>query len=361
MKSKSSRSAPRTSKPAKAAPNGSELDSPTCGLSRSQLHDLFYYMQICRSVEERLLALYKQGKLIGSLFRSLGQEGTAVGASYALEKQDVVCPMIRDTACLYVRGHTPRDLFTQYMARATSPTGGKDGNQHFGDREKGTIACISMMGSVIPVVMGAAWAKQMQGLSSVGLTFVGDGGTSTGDFHETLNFASVRKFPLVLIVESNGYAYSTPTSMQMNVKDLVVRAQAYNIPGFMIDGNDVLEVYRTAKKAIDYARAGNGPSLIEVKTFRMRGHAEHDDASYVPKELFEEWRKKDPIDRHVRFLKDHDLMTDAEHRALQARIDQEIRDAEEFALSSPMPEGPTALRGVFEDDSIVPFTPWWEK
>jgi TPP-dependent pyruvate/acetoin dehydrogenase alpha subunit len=247
------------------------------------------------------------------------------------------------------------------MGRATSPTGGKDGNQHFGSRDLGTIACISMMGSVIPVVMGAAWAKQMQGVKAVGLTYVGDGGTSTGDFHETLNFASVRKFPLILIAESNGWAYSTPTSMQMNVKDIVVRAQAYNIPGFMIDGNDVLEVYRTVRKAAEYAREGNGPVLIEVKTFRMRGHAEHDDAAYVPKEMFEEWRRKDPIDRHVNFLKSNDLMTDSEQSQILERIEREVKEGEDFALSSPMPDPATALQGVFEDDSIVPFTPWWEK
>jgi TPP-dependent pyruvate/acetoin dehydrogenase alpha subunit len=358
MKSKSSRSAPK----GKPKSNGANLlDTPTCGLSRKQLHDLYYYMQLCRTVEERLLALYKQGKLIGSLFRSLGQEGTAVGSAYALEKQDVLCPMIRDIAALYVRGHTPKDLFTNYMGRATSPTGGKDGNQHFGNRELGTIACISMMGSVIPVVMGAAWAKQMQGVKSVGLTFVGDGGTSTGDFHESLNFASVRKFPLVLIIESNGWAYSTPTSGQMNIKDLVVRAQAYNIPGYMIDGNNVLEVYRTTKKAVEYARAGNGPVIIEVKTFRMRGHAEHDDAAYVPKELFEEWRKKDPIDRHDKFLKENDLLTDKEQKEILARIEALVKEGEEYALSAPLPEGPSALKGVFEDDSIVPFTPWWER
>jgi TPP-dependent pyruvate/acetoin dehydrogenase alpha subunit len=358
MKSKSSR-VRKSERPKAASSNG--LDSPTCGLSRKQLHDLYYYMQLCRSVEEKLLALYKQGKLIGSLFRSLGQEGTAVGSAYALEPQDVLCPMIRDIAALYVRGHTPRELISNYMGKAASPTGGKDGNQHFGDLKRGTIACISMMGSVIPVVMGAAYARQAQGIKAVGLTFVGDGGTSTGDFHESLNFASVRKFPLILIVESNGWAYSTPTSMQMNIKDIVVRAQAYNIPGYMIDGNNVLEVYRTVKKAAAYAREGNGPSLIEVKTFRMRGHAEHDDAAYVPKELFEEWRKKDPIDRHVKFLKENDLLTDAEQKAILARIEKEIQDAEEFALNSPLPDPSNAVKGVFEDDSIVPFTPWWER
>lgn len=331
------------------------------GLNKKQLHELYYYMQLTRSIEDRLLVLYRQGKLVGSLFRSLGQEATAVGSSYALEDGDVVCPMIRDVGAILVRGHTARDLFTQYHTRKTSPTGGKDGNHHIGNLKLGTISCISMMGAVIPVVAGAAWALSRQGKNAVGMTFVGDGGTSTGDFHEALNFASVIKAPLVLICENNGYAYSTPTSKQMAIRDIAVRAQSYGIPGYVGDGNDVLEVYRLCKKAVSHARTGNGPVLLEFKTFRMRGHAEHDDASYIPKELLEDWKKKDPIDRYTKFLKENNLMSDNEQEKIVKKIDDQVKDAEEFAANSPFPPGEDALKGVFADNSIIFYRPWWKR
>ncbi len=331
----------------------------TEGLDRKQLHELYYYMLLTRSIEDRLLVLFRQGRLIGSLFRSLGQEATAIGSSYTLQDGDVLSPMIRDMGALLVRGHSARDIFTQYFTRKTSPTGGKDGNHHVGNLGKGTISCISMMGAVIPVVAGAAWARRMQGTKAVGMTYVGDGGTSTGDFHESLNFASVMKLPLVLICEYNNWAYSTPVTKQMNIRDIAVRAQSYGIPGYICDGNDVLEVYRFCKKAVAYARAGNGPVIVEVKTMRMRGHAEHDDASYVPREMLEDWKKKDPIDRYVNFLTSNDLMTQAEQQVIIDRVNKEVSDAEEFAVNSPLPDGQDAIKGVFADDSIIWYKPWW--
>lgn len=318
-------------------------------------------MVLTRSVEERLAKLYLQGKLVGTLFRSLGQEATAVGAAYALGPRDVLCPMIRDAGALYVRGHTPREMFASHLGRATSPSRGKEGSYHFGDLSKGTICNVSTMGSTISVVMGAAWARRRQGEDSVGLAFAGDGATSVGDFHESLNLASVLRLPLILLVENNGWAYSTPTSRQMNVRDIAVRAQGYGIPSEIVDGNDVLAVYRCVARWAAYARAGNGPVLIEAKTYRMRGHAEHDDAAYIPKEELVEWRKRDPIDRYLRFLRENGHLTDQEEQSIRKRVESEIDEAERAALESPWPDPSIATQGVFEDDSIVAFHRWWER
>ncbi|MBI4242590.1 MAG: thiamine pyrophosphate-dependent dehydrogenase E1 component subunit alpha [Planctomycetes bacterium] len=329
-------------------------------LTKKQYHDLLYYMWVVRKAEDRLLVLHRQGKLIGTLFRCLGQEATAVGSAYALEPQDVVCPMIRDLGSIIVKGHTIKEMFCQYFGRETAPTKGRDGNHHIGDIKKGTISCISMMGATIPVVAGAAFAKQHQGIKAVGLAFVGDGGTSTGDFHEALNLASVLKAPLILITENNNWAYSTPTSSQMNIKDIAIRAQGYGIPGYILDGNDVLEVYHAVKKVRKYAVEGNGPVIIEVKTMRMRGHAEHDDFKYVPKELLEEWKKKDPIDRYIKYLKNNKLITDSELTNLEKKIDKEVEEAEKFAVNSPLPRPELALEDVYQDQIKPDPQRWWE-
>ena len=235
----------------------------------------------------------------------------------------------------------------QYMAKSDSPTGGKDGNTHFGDLKRGLVAPISMLGAVIPVMAGVALAGRMQGKDLVALTYIGDGGTSTGDFHEGLNLASVLNVPFVLIAEHNGWAYSTPTSRQMRIKNIATRAAAYGIPGEVVDGNDVLAVYEATKRAVERARSGAGPTLIESKTFRMKGHAEHDDAGYVPKEQFEEWRPKDPIERFERHLL-RGLATEEELKAIVAKLDAQLNEEVDFALASPMPPPERAFEGVYE-------------
>jgi len=250
---------------------------------------------------------------------------------------------------MLVRGVKPREVMMQYMAKSDSPTGGKDGNTHFGDLKRGLVAPISMLGAVIPVMAGVALAGRMQGKDLVALTFIGDGGTSTGDFHEGLNLAAVLGVPFVLIAEHNGWAYSTPTSRQMRIKNIATRAAAYGIPGEIVDGNDVLAVYEATKRAVERARSGGGPTLIESKTFRMKGHAEHDDAGYVPKEQFEEWRPKDPIDRFERHLLGGGLAKEEELKEIVARIDAQLNEEVDFALASPMPPPERAFEGVYEE------------
>jgi len=320
-------------------------------LPRERQLELYRFLKLNRMTEERLGNLYRQNKVVGGLYSSRGQEATSVGSAYALEPQDFVGPLIRNLGAILVRGVKPREIMMQYMARSDSPTGGKDGNTHFGDMTRGLVAPISMLGALIPVMAGVALAGKKLGRNLVALTYIGDGGTSTGDFHEGLNLASVLHVPFVLIAENNGWAYSTPTAKQMRVKSIAGRAAAYGIPGETVDGNDVLAVYEATKRAVDRARSGGGPSLIEARTFRMKGHAEHDDAGYVPKEQFEEWKTKDPIDRFERHLL-NGLATEEELRRIAAAIDEELNAEVDRALASPFPPPERALENVYAEGVI---------
>ena len=327
-----------------------ERGSEAARLTATQKLEIWEHLQRNRMVEERLGLLYRTGKVVGGLYTSLGQEGISVGSAFALGPEDWVGPLIRNLGVMLVRGVRPREAFTQYMARATSPTGGRDGNTHFGDLERRLIAPISHLGAVIPVMAGIALASKMKGENAVAMTYIGDGGTSTGDFHEGLNMAAVLEVPLVLVVENNGYAYSTPTHRQTRVPDLVVKADGYGIPGEIVDGNDVLAVYDATKRALDFARSGNGTCLLEMKTFRMKGHAEHDDAKYVPEELFEEWSRRDPLRLYDEVMEREGLLSQTERHERVAKLKAEIDADAEFAERSPTPDPAFAAGRVYADD-----------
>ena len=316
-------------------------------LTRAQLHELYYYLRLNRRVDEQLTNLYRQGKVVGGVYSSLGQEAISVGTAYALGPEDFIGPMIRNVGSMLVRQYRPRDVFLQYMARKDGPTGGRDANTHFGDLARGVVAPISVLGELVPVLAGVGLAAKIRKERRVALTYVGDGATSTTQFHEGLNFAAVQKLPLLVIAENNGWAYSTPVEKQMAVKDIAERAKAYGIPGVIVDGNDVLAVHEATRAAADRARQGLGPTLIEAKTMRMKGHAEHDDARYVPQALVEKWRKKDPILRFEKYLAEKKLMTAGEKGAIEARIEKEIRKDVAFAESSPFPPPEDAARAVW--------------
>src|SRR5438128_5599253 len=240
-------------------------------LKTEQLLELYRYLKLTRLVEERLVNLYRQTKVVGGVFRSLGQEATAVGSAYALQPQDFITPLIRDLGAVLVKGIRPREIFAQYMAKAWGPSGGRDLNIHFGDMSKGFIGPISHLGDMIPVMTGVLLAGRMQKKDLVALAYIGDGGMSTGAFHEGLNFAAVQRLPLIIIAEYNYCAYSTPTSKQTAVKDLAEKAAGYGIPGHIVDGNDIIACYRVTKAAAEYARGGGGAVLIEAKTYRRKG------------------------------------------------------------------------------------------
>jgi len=323
-------------------------------LTPEQMLELYRYLKLTRLVEERIVNLYRQTKVVGGVYRSLGQEATAVGSAYALREDDFITPIIRDLGSVFVKGIRPREILAQYMAKAWGPSGGKDLNVHFGYMDKGFIGPISHLGDMIPVMTGILLGARMQKRDIVGLAYIGDGGSSTGAFYEGMNFAAVQKLPLIVIVESNHYAYSTPTSMQTAVRNLAERAAAFGIPGYIVDGNDVIACYEVTKQAVAYARSGRGAVLIEAKTYRRKGHAEHDDQRYVPEGEVEYWEKhNDPIGRFEKFLLDQDVADKEKLEAITADVMREIDEDSEWAESSPMPEHEGAVYGVF-DNSIVP-------
>ena len=319
------------------------------GLTRAQRLELYYWMRLTRSLEERLVNLYRQTKVVGGLFRSLGQEADAVGSAYALGPGDILSPLIRNLGSMLVKGATPVEILKQYMAKADSPTRGRELNIHFGDTERGFIGQISPLGDMVPVMAGVTLTFRMRGEARVGLVYVGDGATSTGAFHEGINFAAVQRCPLVVIIENNGYAYSTPTAKQSLVRQFADKAVGYGIPGETVDGNDVIATYAATRRAVDRARRGEGTSIVELMTFRRKGHAEHDNQSYVPPGQIEQWAAaNDPIDRYVARLRSEGV-DDAELAALDARIQREIDVATEIAEASGVPEPLDALVGVYAD------------
>ena len=318
------------------------------GLGRAQLLELYYWMRLTRTLEERLVALYRQTKVVGGLFRSLGQEADAVGSAFALRREDVLSPLIRNLGSMLVKGATPVEILRQYMAKGDSPTRGRELNIHFGDTERGFIGQISPLGDMVPVMAGVTLSFKMRGEARVGLVYVGDGATSTGAFHEGINFAAVQRCPLVVVIENNGYAYSTPTRKQTLAKQFVDKAIGYGVPGEQADGNDVIATYEVTKRAVDRARAGEGVSIVELMTYRRKGHAEHDNQSYVPAGEIEKWaRENDPVDRYVARLRSELGFGENELTDVDARVRREVDDATEVAEQSPAPEPLDALAGVY--------------
>jgi TPP-dependent pyruvate/acetoin dehydrogenase alpha subunit len=352
------RSGTAASKPANLTKESVRSDSGGA-LSREQRLELYYYMRLTRSLEERLVNLYRQTKVVGGLFRSLGQEADAVGSAYALDrsKGDVLSPLIRNLGSMLVQGAKPNEIVKQYMAKGDSPTRGRELNIHYGDLERGFIGQISHLGDMVPVMAGVTLSFKMRKEDRVGLVYVGDGATSTGAFHEGINFAAVQRCPLVVIVENNGYAYSTPLSKQTAAKRLVDKAIGYGIAGEQADGNDVIATYEVTKRAVDRARSGGGVTLIELITYRRKGHAEHDNQSYVPRGEIEQWASEnDPIDRYVKALLGEGFDR-AALDAIDARVKEEIDRATDEAEASPMPDPTDALTGVYADPPAI--APLW--
>ncbi len=325
------------------------------GLTRVQLLELYWFMRLTRTLEERLVALYRQTKVVGGLFRSLGQEADAVGSAFALEPRDMLSPLIRNLGSMLVKGARPVEILRQYMARGDSLTRGRELNIHIGDLERGFIGQISHLGDMVPVMAGITLTFRLRGEPRVGLVYVGDGATSTGAFHEGLNFAAVQRCPLVVIVENNGYAYSTPTHRQTAAARFADKGIGYGVPGVGADGNDVLEVYRVTREAADRARRGEGVTLIELMTYRRKGHAEHDDQSYVPAGEIERWAAaNDPLDRYAARLTGELGIDPGELEGLDARARDEVDRATDEAERSPAPDARDALRGVYADPPAAP-------
>lgn len=328
------------------------------GLTRDQLLEIHRLLRLNRIVEDRLSAFYRQGQIPGGFFSSLGQEAISVGTAFALRPDDLLAPMIRNIGALLARGVPPLDIFLQSLARRDGPTRGRDGTLHFGNVEKlALIGPISHLGTLIPVMTGAALGARMRGEDRAALTYIGDGGTSTGDFHEGLNLAAVLKLPLILVVENNGYAYSTPVTRQVAIASFAEKGPAYGVASESVDGTDVLAVHAAARRAVDRGRRGEGPTLLECRAFRMKGHAEHDDMRYVPKDLFAAWKERDPIERFEAFLVDGGHLRRADLEGAAATLARGVEAAAATALAAPLPDPHTALGGVLCEPGFE--RPWW--
>ncbi|HEY4899258.1 MAG TPA: thiamine pyrophosphate-dependent enzyme [Terriglobales bacterium] len=330
-------------------------------LTREQSIAIHRWMLLNRRMETVLENLYKQSMVVGGVYFGLGQEGCSCASAFALRDDDWLGPMIRNQGAVLVRGFTPRDIMRQYMAKADSPTFGRDASSHFGDWERRHVcAPISMLGELIGVMAGVCLGARLQGKNIAALTYIGDGGQSTGVTYESLNFAAVQKLGLVLIVENNLWGYSTPSDMQFCVKDLAERAIAYGIPGVIVDGTDPCQVYDATHEACERARRGEGPTLIEAKMMRMKGHAIHDAAHYVPAKLFEYWHARDPIARFENYLIKTKawLSADENHKLIEA-VERELETERDAAVASPMPDPETdnTHQGVYCDASCHEIKP----
>src|SRR5213595_3228018 len=321
-----------------AGPVGSIHEVREAGLDREDLLGVYRTMLVTRGVEERGHILYRQGKIPGSFYTGRGNEAAAIGVATAMGPDDVGTPLHRDMGVHVVRGVEPWRILAQYMGRADGPTHGKDGNVHMADARLGLLAMVSHLPAMLPVAVGCALAFRIREEPRVAVGWSGEGAMARGDAHEGMNFAGVRKLPVVFICDNNQWAYSTPTHLEYAVAHLADRAQAYGFDGVVVDGTDVLAVYREAKRAIEKARAGGGPTLIECLTLRMEGHAVHDDAFYVPKEMFEEWAKADPIERFRTWLRENIDMTDDEEDEIQTGVKKVLNEALRRAEDSPLPD-----------------------
>src|SRR5450631_1902216 len=328
-------------------------------LTKQQHIEIYRWMLLNRKMEQALENLYKQGQVVGGVYFGLGQEACSCASAYALDKDDWFAPMIRNQGALLVRGFRARDTMMQYMAKADSPTKSRDGTSHFGDiYERNMVSPISMLGDLIPVLAGVALGARLQGRQIAALTWIGDGGQSTGVTYEGLNFAAVQNLGVVLFFESNLWAYSTPSEMQYKIKDLAERAIAYGIPGVIVDGTDACQVYDVASEAVARAHRGEGPTLIEAKMMRMKGYAIHDAADYVPKPMFEYWRKRDPITRFENYLVNvKKWLSPQEHKALIADVESYLEKEREVAVNSPMPAPETAEGGVYCEEGCHEIKP----
>jgi TPP-dependent pyruvate/acetoin dehydrogenase alpha subunit len=330
-----------------AGPVGSLKEVREAGLDREDLLGVYRSMLLTRGIEERGHILYRQGKIPGSFYTGRGNEGAAVGVATAMSSDDVGTPLHRDMGVHVVRGVEPWRIFAQYMGRADGPTKGRDGNVHMADSKLGLIAMVSHLPAMLPVAVGCALAFRIREEKRVAVGWFGEGASARGDCHEAMTLAGVRNLPVVFICDNNQWAYSTPTHLEFATEHVADRAESYGFEGIVVDGTDVLAIYREAKRAIEKARSGGGPTLIESLTLRMEGHAVHDDAFYVPKRMFEEWAKSDPLERFRTWLRENADMTDEEEDDVSAEVKRTLNDALRRAEESPLPDPSALSEGVF--------------
>ena len=316
--------------------------------SSEKLRDLLYWMMLTRRVDDRCESLFKQGKFPAGIFTQTGHEAISVGSSILLEEGDAIAPMHRDLGAYLVRGMSPGRIFAQAMGRTGGPSGGRDVNTHgLGDISLRIFGYVSHLPQSMGVALGAAFSFLYRKEDRVAMTYFGDGASSEGGCHEALNLAAVLTAPVIFILENNHYAYSTPLEKQCRVENLAIRAEGYGIPGVTIDGTDVLEIMKATGEAVERARGGGGPSLIECKNLRLKGHAIHDPASYVPADLMAYWKERDPVDLFRKRLEEDGTLDEKTIQSIHSRIEEEVEEGVQWAEASPWPEAGTLEEDVF--------------
>jgi pyruvate dehydrogenase E1 component alpha subunit/2-oxoisovalerate dehydrogenase E1 component alpha subunit len=344
-----------TSSPTKPAPETPLSCTPDTSLTKAEKIELYRFLKTTRLFDEKTVAMKRQSKLTGGVFTSLGQEATAVGTAFALRPQDFIAPLIRDIGACFVKGIEPRTIFLQYLGRGNAPSRATDVQFHFADLDKGFIGPISHLGDMIPVMAGVLLASRMKKEDRVAVAYIGEGASSTGAFHEGVNFAAVQKLPLITVIENNGYAYSTPTRDQCAADRFVDKAAGYGIKGLSVDGNDVVACYETMKQAVGHARGGCGSVLIEAHTYRRKGHAEHDNQSYVPDGEIAWWAEhNDPVARYERYLDENGVLTRPEMDSMATEIKKFLDAEAEWAESQPDPVAESAAYDVFDNETVSP-------
>src|SRR5215211_1968751 len=316
-------------------------------LAPEQLLEMFYWLKLIRAFDERLSNLVKQGKVRSGVYTGIGQEAIIVGTCYGLRKEDFICPLHRDLGSFLMKGVEPNVMMSQMFAKTTGLSKGRDSALHSGVTELGIFGNTSMLGANLPVAAGLGLTFKIEKTDNVVIAYFGEGASNTGDFHEALNFAGVQRLPIVFICENNQYAYSVPLEKSMAIDDVADRAESYGFDGVAINGNDVLAVYQSTQGALARARGGDGPTLIECKTYRWHGHSEHDKAFYRTNEELAMWKSRDPIPTFTTYLKGLNTLTDQHLAETEARVASTIDEAVEFAMNAAEPDPADAVTDLY--------------
>jgi TPP-dependent pyruvate/acetoin dehydrogenase alpha subunit len=297
-------------------------------LTSEQLLEMFYWLRLIRAFDERLSILVRQGKVRSGVYTGIGQEAIIVGTCFGLRKDDWICPLHRDLGSFLMKGVEPRVMMSQMFAKTTGLSKGRDSALHSGVSELGIFGNTSMLGANV-------------------VAYFGEGASNVGDFHEALNFAGVQQLPIIFVCENNQYAYSVPVEKSMAIDDVADRAESYGFDGVAINGNDVLAVYQATQGALARARGGDGPTLIECKTYRWHGHSEHDKAFYRTDEELAMWKSRDPIPTFTTYLRARHVLDDTKLKEIDARVATTIDAAVEFAMNAPEPEAQEAVTDLY--------------
>ncbi len=306
-------------------------------MDKQLLLEMYRRMKVARVFDEKLDELFKNGRMHGTTHLSIGQEASGVASCMALEESDYITSTHRGHSHTIGKGIDIKRMMAEMFGKETGCSKGKGGSMHIGNIGKGNLGSNGVVGGGFAIATGAALTQKMKKTGRIVLCFFGDGATNEGSFHESLNLASIWKLPVIFFCENNLYGMSTSIKRSMNIEDIAIRAKSYNIPSTTIDGNDAIEVYQTTKKAAEYCRLGNGPILIESKTYRYSGHSKSDSNVYRSQKEIREWRKKDPLLRLRNYLLDNQLASHREITSIEGEVVKEIQEAVEFAENSPSP------------------------